>query len=189
MNRTAHVVPERAADRRVRRTTQALTHAFVDLVREKRYDAITVQDLLERADVGRSTFYAHYRGKDDLLERSFARMLARLDEGLEQDGVRPRVAPVRDLFRHVGAFGSFHRALAQAGMLHRVYEAGTDQLSRTIRARLPAGAVPVVVRAQALAGAVFALLRWWLAHGMSYTPEQMDDMFHASSIEGWGSRT
>src|SRR5437867_644732 len=74
MNRSAHSVPQHsraddpkgAGDRRVRRTTRALIEALVALVLEKRYDAITIQDLLDRADVGRSTFYAHYRGKDDL---------------------------------------------------------------------------------------------------------------------------
>ena len=62
-------------DRRVRRTRQALTLALIELVLEKRYDAITIQDLLDRADVGRSTFYGHYRGKDDLLLRSFEGLL------------------------------------------------------------------------------------------------------------------
>jgi AcrR family transcriptional regulator len=73
-------------DRRVRKTQVALIGAFVELVLEKRYDAITIQDLLDRADVGRSTFYAHYRGKDDLLAKSFIGMLAMLDREIDRDG-------------------------------------------------------------------------------------------------------
>src|SRR5438046_2383994 len=63
------------ADRRVARTRHALAMALMQLTVEKRYDAITIQDLLDRAGVGRSTFYEHYRGKDDLLTRSFEGMI------------------------------------------------------------------------------------------------------------------
>lgn len=176
----------------MRRTRQALTFALAELVMEKRYGAITIQDLLDRADVGRSTFYAHYRGKDDLLLRSFERMLEGLDAAMDRDGPeRPRVAPVRELFRHVGEFRNFHRGLAAARMLDRVYQAGTDVLTETIARRIAAlpsrsgyVAVPVPVVARASAGALFALLRWWVDHGAPYTPERMDELYHAIVLPG-----
>src|ERR1700741_782405 len=56
-----------AQDRRVRRTRAALRDAFLALVSEKGYEKITIQDILDRADVGRSTFYVHYRAKEALL--------------------------------------------------------------------------------------------------------------------------
>ena len=171
----------------MRRTKEALTQALVNLVLEKRYDAITIQDLLDRADVGRSTFYSHYRGKDDLLLRSFERMIEALDQAMEEGGPgNSRVAPVRELFCHVGTFRAFHSALARAHMLDRLYQAGTSQLSRSIAHRiaaLPPGrvgvTVPLPAMAQALAGALFALLRWWVDCDAAYSPEQMDAMYHA----------
>jgi AcrR family transcriptional regulator len=54
-------------DRRVRRTQKSLHEAVISLLLEKNYDAITVQEVLDRADVGRSTFYAHFQSKDELL--------------------------------------------------------------------------------------------------------------------------
>ena len=54
-------------DRRIRRTQKSLHEALISLVLEKNYDSITVQEILDRADVGRSTFYAHFDGKDKLL--------------------------------------------------------------------------------------------------------------------------
>ncbi|MBO0803611.1 MAG: TetR/AcrR family transcriptional regulator [Nocardiopsaceae bacterium] len=54
-------------DRRVRRTRALLHQALIELILEKGYGRITVQDILDRADVGRSTFYSHYRDKDALL--------------------------------------------------------------------------------------------------------------------------
>ena len=56
-------------DRRSQRTRHLLGEALIELMREKGYSAITVSDVIERANVGRSTFYAHYRDKDDLLVR------------------------------------------------------------------------------------------------------------------------
>lgn len=61
------------ADRRSQRTRQLLSSALVDLMLQKRYDEITVQNIIDRANVGRSTFYAHYLDKDDLLVSDFCR--------------------------------------------------------------------------------------------------------------------
>lgn len=54
-------------DRRVQKTRQALQNALIELILEKGYDAVMVQDILDRANVGRSTFYAHFQAKEDLL--------------------------------------------------------------------------------------------------------------------------
>lgn len=53
-------------DRRVQRTRELLQQALIALIRERGYDAVTIQDIAERANVGRTTFYLHYTSKDDL---------------------------------------------------------------------------------------------------------------------------
>lgn len=65
-------------DRRVVRSRQALTDAFMDLVLERPYDDFTVGDVIERAGIGRSTFYEHYRNKDDLLRHAMGGVLEAL---------------------------------------------------------------------------------------------------------------
>jgi hypothetical protein len=109
-----------------------------------------------------------------------------MDRGMDRQGAEPsRVAPVRELFRHVGEFEGFHRALARARMLEVIYRTGTNQLGRTIERRIASRCsatgerVPTPVVAQALAGALFALLRWWVDHDRPYSAEQMDEMYHA----------
>ena len=62
---------EKKEDRRVGRTRRLMHEALMALIVEKGYETVTVQDILDRADVGRSTFYAHYRDKDELLLSSF----------------------------------------------------------------------------------------------------------------------
>ena len=61
----------RLTDRRVHRTRRLLHKALMSLILEKKYEFITVQEVLDRADVGRSTFYMHFQDKDDLLFSGF----------------------------------------------------------------------------------------------------------------------
>lgn len=165
-------------------TNEALVFALVELVHERGYASVTVQHLTARAGVSRSTFYQHYHDKDDLLFRSFEAMLLSLDRsmshGAASDG---RVAPVRELFEHVGSHRAFHESLAEAGMLERHDHVGINVFARMIERRLRArngkGTVPPAIHARALAGALFALLRWWLDEDRPHSPAEMDAMFHA----------
>ena len=77
-------------DRRTQRTQQTLFDALIDLLKVKHYDAISVKDIIEKANVGRSTFYAHYQTKDDLLKSGFERVLDMLLDQVvfdETDGI------------------------------------------------------------------------------------------------------
>lgn len=172
MNKTAVSVRAGAP---ARRSDRALVHALVQLTLEKRFDAITVQQVLDRADVGRTTFYARYRGKDDLLIKSFVCMLDVLDQHLTGQGPSGRVAPVRELFTHVREAQGFHKALGRSRKLDDLYQAGIEQLGGTIAARLPAGKE---LLARGYAGALMALLRWWVDTAAPQTPGEMDDLFH-----------
>jgi AcrR family transcriptional regulator len=69
---------EGGMDRRAARTRRALHGALISLILRKGYDAITVQEIIDEADVGRATFYAHYRGKEDLLRGGFEELRAEL---------------------------------------------------------------------------------------------------------------
>jgi len=189
MNREAHIVrqPSRGSqnDRRVQRTQQALLRAFVTLVQEKGYDYFTINDLLKRANVGRSTFYTHYRGKDDLLQKSFEHMLTMLDEHMDREGPTHRVAPVRELFAHVWQFKRLHHALVRSRIMDHQHQCRVNHMSRLIERRITSGRsdrgmAPPPVLAQALAGALFALLRWWVDNDAPYDPQLMDEMFHAT---------
>ena len=73
-------------DRRARRTRQLLRDAFVALLKEKRYEDVSVQDIIERADVARSTFYVHYVDKEDLLVGRWGVFASNL--GVHADGLK-----------------------------------------------------------------------------------------------------
>jgi AcrR family transcriptional regulator len=74
------VMPQNDLDRRVQKTRKLLQDALIELVAEKGYEAVSIREILDRANVGRSTFYAHFQDKDQLLHS----ILERLDELFEQ---------------------------------------------------------------------------------------------------------
>ncbi len=78
-------MPATKPDRRVVRTRELLLDAFVSLLLERGYERMTVQDLLDRAGVGRATFYAHFRSKDDLLTSSVSRLEGGLRHACTED--------------------------------------------------------------------------------------------------------
>src|SRR3954467_12831022 len=95
---------EKRTDRRSRRTRHMLEDALVDLMLEKRYDTITVQEIIDRANVGRSTFYAHYLDKEDLLQTETADLVARLAGHMDQGTAGTssnRIIPSLELLQHV----------------------------------------------------------------------------------------
>jgi AcrR family transcriptional regulator len=173
-------------DARARRTRDALGDALIALMQEKRFEQITVQHVLDRAGVGRATFYAHYSDKNDLflsdVDEFWAVMASYLSRTNEQS---LRLAPVRELFNHVAQARSFRAALRQSGKLHEVMQLGIGNLARGIEQRLvqlrPAEfktAVPRQAFAHSMAGALFSMLEWWLDRGMPESAEQMDAIYH-----------
>src|SRR5262249_17076016 len=107
----------RKLDRRVERTRRRLGSALWDLLQEHPVDAITVQQVLDRADVGRSTFYAHFRGKDDLLVGEIERFLEMTAGLLQHSHAGDRVIAVREFFTHVAEAPEFHVSLTVSGRM------------------------------------------------------------------------
>lgn len=176
---------ENKLDRRVRRTRDSLGDALVALMQEKPYGEITVQEVLERADVGRSTFYSHFSDKDDLflsdVDEFFARLATHLSRAREASR---RVAPVRELFAHVAEARAFYGALLGSGKIHDVLEIGRRHFALGIEERLAElapGAPPPPARgavAHALAGALLAQLSHWLQAGTPTPAVEQDALFH-----------
>ena len=177
---------EQKLDRRVMRTRDKLGSALIALIQEKPFDEITVQEILDRAEVGRSTFYMHYRDMDDLFVSDMDEFLEATAMALSRNGDRSdRVVPVREFFSHVSEAQRLYRALVEADRLHDFLELARGHFARGIERRLgelprgqnipPAARVPL---AQAYAGAMLSLLNWWIDQGMQTPSAQMDEIFH-----------
>jgi AcrR family transcriptional regulator len=174
------------ADRRSERTRQLLNTALIDLMSEQRYDEITVQDIIERANIGRSTFYAHYVDKEDLLVSGVTRVLDMLSLDGQPLGARDQQAlpSLAGFFQHVHDHHHLYKALAHGGGIERLFKKShqhmRQNIERHLAAMIAAGqapAAPLPLVADYLSGAVMSMLTWWLDNNMPYTPEQMDSLF------------
>jgi AcrR family transcriptional regulator len=177
------------ADPRARQTRQRLGHALIALIVEKSFEEITIQEVLERADVGRSTFYLHFRDKDDLLICQLETFLDIVSTSLTRSNEdSQRVLPVAELFSHIGGQNKVYRALSAAGRLPDFFELAQGYFARGIEARLrDSSRVPrreLAARSYALAASVLALLRWWIDHGEKEPPQAMDELFHRMVWDG-----
>ena len=185
-----------ATDRRTLRTRRALGAALVELMVARRFDDISVQQVLDRANVGRATFYAHFRNKHDLLlsdAERFCEML--LTHFLAHVGDARRVAPVAALFAHVADFQAFQRALAHSGLQEVVDDLVTGHLARVIQRRIAAlrtdvGAttLPPAVTARMLAASLVELMRWWIDQPARPSAREMDAHFHEMVWTGLDAR-
>ena len=177
-------------DRRILRTRDALGDALVALMREKNFDEITVQDVLDRAGVGRSTFYAHYRDKDDLFLSDVEDFLELISSALKRKDASPkRLLPVQEFFTHIREVREFYSALVKSGKLNDVQMLARGLFARSIEERLETAGVKIEpqrrsVQACILAGSFFSLLDWWIDKGMKADPKEMDELFHRMAWSG-----
>jgi AcrR family transcriptional regulator len=179
-------------DQRVRRTRDRLGDALMELLVKKPFDDITVQDVLDGAGVSRSTFYAHYRDKNDLFLSDVDEFFESMATALSRFGDKSeRLAPVQELFAHIGEARPFYDALVESGRMPDVTQLGQEHFSRGIEQRLKeiprASTIPPDRRcaiAHGLAGSLFSLLTWWIQHGMTLSPEEIDKLFHRLAWTG-----
>jgi AcrR family transcriptional regulator len=180
------------ADRRVRKTRTSLIEAFLGLVVERGYEHVTVQDILDRADVGRSTFYAHFRDKEALLMSCFDG----LRDGLsaEFDVRTPSIA----LFNHAYRHRPVYRALCgRAGgtLVQRHLHALIGIALRTHLEPHPAAAgssLPAETMAETMAEAVsefytsalLGLLIWWVGQDFKGGPDAIARLYGALAEPG-----
>jgi AcrR family transcriptional regulator len=179
-------------DRRVRATRDNLGDALIALMHEQPFETITVQRVLDRAKVSRSTFYSHYSDKNDLFLSDVEDFWEMMSTALMRGGdTSNRVAPVQELFSHVADMREFIASMTGSEKVRDVMELGQGHFARAIDQRLakmPAARHLSATRRSALAhssaGSLFSLLNWWMHHGGSTTPAQMDALYHQTLWSG-----
>ena len=179
-------------DRRSQRTQQALMDALIALLAVKNYDEISINDIVDRANVGRATFYAHYQDKDDLLRNGFERVLDMLlqhislvetDQNLQLD-TTPLFLHAKghyELYRML-VWGSGFEVLTRDG--HAALGAKFQQSFALILSGKPEPPVPLDILSYSLAGTLLILLKWWLDNKMPYPPEYMNSIFQQLVMPG-----
>lgn len=178
-------------DRRSQRTRRLVNTAMLELLFEKHYDVITVQDILDRAGIGRSTFYTHFFDKEDVLSSIAEQMLEMFGKQLSQRQEKEAIIPVLELFEHVQQHEQYFRAMLRGRTAEVFWEAAqtafsksVEQALRTVYAENASPAISREVIAQSLTGSILALLKWWLKAEMPYSPEYMEQVVQQLALPG-----
>ena len=190
-------IAKTSVDRRSARTSAMLQHALMSLILEKRYEAITIKDICDAADVGRSTFYAHYKNKDDLKRRGLEHLrsvlVARQRDALAKPGDnRERslgfslamLEHARDHMAHYRALVGGRGATVALGTIRAMLSNLVRDELATTAGNYPAEGMPRELAVQHVVGAYMAVLTWWLDGGAKLPPQQIDAMFRRLATEG-----
>lgn len=169
---------DQRGDRRVRRTRDLLRRALLDLIREKGFDRVTVQDIVDRADVGRSTFYAHFRDKEDLLVHGLEELRDAFDPRQEDP---PGSLAV---FEHFAAYRDVWRAMAGRRsaelFLRHLHGFLSDLVREQLRARAPGGRTQVPLEALvefAVSTMIGLGVRWWQLGERQLPAREVDRLY------------
>ncbi|MBR4308668.1 MAG: TetR/AcrR family transcriptional regulator [Oscillospiraceae bacterium] len=177
-------------DRRQRKTREAIFQAFSELLSEKHYNQITVGEILERADVGRATFYAHFETKDYLLKELCAELFCHIFHGREGNGEHRHIfqceAPESaflHLIRHLqkndyhiltlltcdnnGLFLGYFKEHLKA-----LVENQLSEFPQTIARDLPDS-----YRIHLISATFVETILWWIQNGMKESPERLSYYF------------
>jgi AcrR family transcriptional regulator len=181
-------------DRRVNRTIQLLRDALIDLCLERGYDSLTIQDITDRANLGRATFYLHFRDKDELL---FSILRETADELYEQIDTKLNamfrygdVTPLQITFQHAAENRNLYQII-----LHRH---GVGSVERELRDYVASKAekhieevlhgspspFPIKLSSNIVAQALLGTLEWWLENDTPYPADYMARAFYELSVVG-----
>jgi AcrR family transcriptional regulator len=175
------------ADRRVAKTRKAIFVALSELLQEKKYSKITVQEIIDRADVGRATFYSHFPTKDDLLCGSIENIFESLSEQLNghmTQGQENELLPVAALFAHIKENKRIIIGVAISESGELLFEKFKSYWGNKIRplviAHIPNVGKPIVPIDMLVNHSIttlIELIKFWIQDGLRYTPEQMEQYF------------
>jgi AcrR family transcriptional regulator len=167
------------SDRRVLRTRRMLREALIALITERGWDNVSVQDVCERADVGRSTFYTHFADREELLLGGFddLRKMLRAPKGRSKDGTLPFV---RGLIEHVHGHSQLFRAIIGKRAGHSIEKRFRQTVMGLVREELiesGLGGRALDVTSHYVAGALVELLTWWVDTRNALGADEIEELF------------
>jgi AcrR family transcriptional regulator len=180
-------------DLRVIKTKRGLREAFIRLLLEKGYDAISIQDIATEAEAARVTFYRHYKDKEELLIDCINVIYEDLAGHIKQvsdEDFRQGYSPMLAFYQQIQEDGKIYRLLStsRAGQLlvNRLIKLFAERIKTQIETRFPAEQLlaPVEIIAYQMASALVGLANWWIENDQTYSPEYMAQISFWLSLAG-----
>lgn len=180
-------------DRRQQKTRKAIYEAFTALLAEKNYNNITVQNIIDAADVGRTTFYAHFETKDDLLkslcEELFGHIIVSAADSAHSSGLYSQIHAPQSVFchllQHLQKNDNNILGLLSCKSSDLFLQYFKDSMSKliqnrfTIRKTEGAMEIPQDFLINHITGSFVEMVNWWIKGHMQQTPEELDRYFCA----------
>lgn len=178
-------------DRRQRKTREAIFRAFTTLLSEKNFGQITVGEIIERADVGRATFYAHFETKDFLLKELCEELFCHIFDSMSSEPSGHRhifdcnasESVFLHLFRHLSKNDNNVLNLLACRNNELFLQYFKTNLKKLIKDQLPtfnadkSKNLPVDFRINHIAATFVETVRWWVDNGMKESPETITEYF------------
>jgi len=197
-------------DRRIQRTRLSLRAALLGLLKQKNYDDISIEEITEHANVGRATFYLHYKDKEDLLLEEFSEMANEkaqtlseipfsawfpiLDNPESEPEKSDSPLPLLMVFQHIKEHSDLYYILLKSSKSSRTFERirkiSTETIIKFVQAKLITDPIPILFKvpidffAAYFSGALLSTVDWWLEEGLHYTPEEITNMFRGLFFRG-----
>ncbi len=171
-------------DRRIRRTHKLLADALVILSQQQGYDAVTIRDITEYADVSYSTFFRHYADKDalllDMIQSAIKELRLVVGEN-QASHIGGRV-----LFEHIAQNQPLYRVLlgglTSSAIVQRIQHVILTEILQATPVDGDA-IIPPEIKANHIAASVLALVKWWLDHDTPYSPARMGEIYATLILE------
>ncbi len=185
---------EKKLDPRVIRTRILLRESLMSLIPEKGFDAITIQDITNRATLNHATFYLHYRDKDDLLTRIIDSVVEEIAAIPVNILLSPDINTIRlisvQLFEHIAAHEPFYRIMLQepsvAPYMQKI-QTHIEQIGmRWLSTASSADELltPPDLFISFIGAAYLGIVKWWVLNDMPYSPEYMAGQFMRLAVTG-----
>lgn len=181
-------------DRRQKRTREAIFKAFIGLLSEKNYEKVTVGEIIERADIGRATFYAHFETKDFLLKELCEELFCHIF-----DAIRPEPAPHKHIFHCEAPDSVFLHLLCHLQkndnnilellscpnneLFLRYFKSNLKELVKSqlsLFESRKSEKLPEDFWIDHIVSTFVETVRWWVDNGMKETPETIAEYFYLS---------
>ena len=178
------------ADRRVQRTRELLQKALIELISERGYDPLTIQDIVDRANIGRTTFYLHFNSKEDLFISCHEAIVSQFQFGPLWPLSREELLSPEPTEGMISAYRHLHEARRllfpifqgkdSALILRRIRDFSAQEIEANFRGVFEEAnsTMPFNLLAYTLAGAQIAMIHWWLEKHQPYPPEELALAFH-----------
>lgn len=176
------MITDEHADKRIQKTLNALRDAFFDLVLTYSYDEIKISDIIKKADIGRSTFYQHFKSKDEILVKSMHGPLLTLTEVIDQENDQELLGLMEHFWENRRFAPRIFSSTARRHIIASLAEKMETTLKRVTKSQLASPTVPISLFSRQLAEAQMVPIIDWLLGKGNCAPNAMAHHISSSTV-------